>query len=287
MCATPPEQCLRMDAFMYNKKPPIRDRTQCGGDSSAAILEARNITKAFGGLLAVSNVSFQAREGSITALIGPNGSGKTTVFNLISGLLPLSGGEIWFKGRRIDKLEPHQIAAQGIGRSFQIIEMFGSMSVLENVMVGMHLRRRSGIFDSAMSLPSVRKENRQIYERAMATLQGIRLEDKAFELALNLGLREQRLLEIGRALGAEASLLLLDEPAGGLSAHEIAELMEMVYKIRDSGVTILLVEHHVRMVMDIADWIVVLNYGVKIAEGTPSQVRENPDVIRSYLGTEI
>lgn len=272
---------------MNNIKIPLQERSHTGVAYNTSILDVRNITKAFGGLLAVNNVSFQVHEGAITAVIGPNGSGKTTIFNLISGLLPLSGGEIWFKGRRIDKFEPHQISAQGIGRSFQLIEIFGTMSVIENIMIGMHLRRRSGILDSALSLPSVRKESRQIFDMAMVMLERIGLENKAFEPAINLGIREQRLLEIARALVIEPKLLLLDEPAAGMSAHEIAELIRMVSEIRDSGITILLVEHHVQMVIDIADWVIVLNYGQKIAEGIPSEVRINTNVISSYLGKEV
>ncbi len=258
-----------------------------GGGENPVILDMINVTKAFGGLVAVHHLSSQVGEGSITALIGPNGSGKTTLFNLISGLLPLSGGEIWFKGRRIDNLEPHLIAAEGITRTFQLIEVFGAMSVVENVIIGMHLKRQSGMLGCCLALPSVRKEKRQVFDAAMTMLQRIGLAEKAFEPALNLGIRDQRLLEIARALAAEPRLLLLDEPAGGLSAHEITELMDLILGLRDAGITILLVEHHVKIVMGIADRIIALNYGTKIAEGPPSEVRRNADVIASYLGKEV
>jgi branched-chain amino acid transport system ATP-binding protein len=266
---------------------PKETKEHEGTGENAVILDMINVTKKFGGLVAVDHFNAQVRKGSITALIGPNGSGKTTLFNLISGLLPLSEGEMWFRGRRIDNLEPHQVAAEGITRTFQLIEVFGAMSVVENVIIGTHLKRQSGILGCCLAWPSARKEKRQVFDSAMTMLQRIGLADKAFEPALNLGIREQRLLEIARALAAEPRLLLLDEPAGGLSAHEITELTDLILGLQESGITILLVEHHVKIVMGIADRIIALNYGTKIAEGPPSEVRRNAEVIASYLGREV
>ena len=256
-------------------KPPI-----------SHILELKEVSKAFGGLLAVHRVSFDINRGKIVAVIGPNGSGKTTLFNLINGFLPLSGGEIWFKGRNLKRFVPHRIASLGIGRTFQIVQLFTNMSIVENVMVGRHLQSKAGMVDTALRLPHTRNEEKNIFEAAMSKLAIVGLEEEALNLPLNLPFGKQKMLEIARALATEPKLLLMDEPAGGLSTHEIEELSQLIYLIRDSGITVLVVEHRMELAMGIADRVIVLNFGEKIAEGTPAEVQTNEQVIAAYLGEE-
>jgi branched-chain amino acid transport system ATP-binding protein len=224
------------------------------------------------------------RTGSIKSVIGPNGAGKTTLFNLISGMLPCDSGIILQNGRDITGFQPHRIAKLGISRTFQTTKLFSRMSVLENVMVGRHPRTRAGFLSGVLNLPWTWKEEREIRERSLELLGTLGLNDAAGEPASNLPFGKQRLLEIARALATEPSLLLLDEPAAGLNIYETREMADIVLKIREWGITVLLVEHDMSLVMDISDEIVVLNYGRKVAEGEPAQIQRDPEVIRIYLG---
>lgn len=249
------------------------------------LLQATTIRKDFGGVVAVDDFSFEVKRGQIVAVIGPNGAGKTTVFNLISGVHPLTSGTIHFSERRIDSLKPYQIAERGITRTFQNLQVFGNMTVVENVMVGCHCRGKVGILGGAFSLPSSRAEERRIYEHAMDRLEMVGLAARAEEPAASLPFGSQRLLELARALAAEPKLLLLDEPAAGLTGIERQELASLVYRIRDGGVSVLLVEHDMDLVMGIADHLYVLDYGKLIAHGVPREIQSNQEVINAYLGT--
>jgi ABC-type branched-subunit amino acid transport system ATPase component len=250
-------------------------------------LEVVNLRKEFGGLMAVFDVSFDVAPGEIVAIIGPNGAGKTTIFNLISGVLPPTRGRIRFEGHLLNGLKPHAVSSLGVGRTFQSVQIFGNMTVLENVMVGRHLKACYGLFSAALRLPSARKEERDIRKQAVEQLARVGLERVANDNALSLSFGQQRLLEIARALATEPRLLLLDEAGSGLNQPEKEGLDRLVREIRDDGVTVLLVEHDVHFVMGIADRIVVLDYGQKIAEGTPSKVQADRRVIAAYLGEEI
>ncbi len=250
------------------------------------ILEAKGIRKEFGGVMAVADVSFSVQPQEIMAIIGPNGAGKTTIFNLISGFHSLDKGEIIFKGRRLNDLKPCQIAALGLARTFQNVQIFGNMTVLENVMVGRHTRSSYGFLGAALRLPRARLEERAIREQALKYLGMIGLEDRADDEASSLPFGQQRLLEIARALAMEPDFLMLDEPCAGLTKGEAEELDNLIRRIRNQGVTVLLVEHDMDLVMGLADRIVVLNYGEKIAEGTPEEVHKNSRVIAAYLGEE-
>lgn len=247
-------------------------------------LEVVGLTKDFGGLRAVGGVSFDVGEGQIKAIIGPNGAGKSTVFNLISGVFRPTAGQVRFGGRRIDGLLPHQICRLGIGRTFQLTQPFVGSTVLENVMVGRHCRTRWGLLGCGLGWPAAREEERRIRADSLEILRFLGLGGKAGYLAGELPAGEQRLLEIGRALATEPKLLLLDEAAAGLSRFEKEILIRSLYQIRDRGVTLLLVEHDMGLVMKVSEEVVVLNYGRKIAEGTPAQVQRHEQVLAAYLG---
>ena len=251
---------------------------------SELILETRNLHRFFGGLHAVKDVSFQVRPGAIQAVIGPNGAGKTTLFNLIAGMLAPHGGQVLFRGRPITAWKSHAIAALGLARTFQTTRLFPQMTVLENVMVGRHPRTRCGFLSGMLNLPRTWREDRQIEDKARAILDDLGLAAHAGQTASSLPFGRQRLVEFARALATEPTLLLLDEPAAGLNIYETQELAALITRIRDRGITCLVVEHDMSLVMDVSDEVMVLDQGQKIAEGPPHAIQRNPDVIRIYLG---
>ena len=249
-----------------------------------ALLEVDHIVKRFGGLLAVNDVSFDVERGAIISMIGPNGAGKTTAFNCITGLYPLTSGDVRFNGYSLVGMPPHRITKLGIARTFQNIRLFSYMTAVDNVMVGEHCRMHSKVWDDLLHTPAARHEERTVEARALAMLRKLNLERYADVYARNLPYGLQRRLEIARALASGPELLLLDEPAAGLNPQEKVELMGVISGLRSEGLTIFLIEHDMRVVMGISDRIVVLDHGEKIAEGTPVEVRENPRVIDAYLG---
>ncbi len=250
------------------------------------LLEINNLTRSFGGVLAVNDVSFSVDKGQIIAIIGPNGAGKTTLFNLMTGIYPPTHGTIMFKGTEITGLTAYQIARLGIARTFQNLQIFNNMTVLENVMVGRHIKSKTGFLGAIFPVWPVQREEREIVEHSLDKLAMVGLTDQAMQPANSLPYGRQKMLEIARAIALEPELLLLDEPAAGLNSTETRELIDTIYNLRDQGVTILLVEHDMETVMEIADRLVVLNFGNKLAEGTPYEIQNNQEVITAYLGEE-
>lgn len=251
------------------------------------ILRVEAVSKHFGGLEALKDVSFALYEGQVKALIGPNGAGKTTLFNLISGIDRPSSGHIFFKDRDLGGLTPHQASGLGVGRTFQHSKVFDDMSVLDNVKVGRYGRSRAGIIAAFFTLPHHRREEREITHGSFEALRRVGLAERADELAGNLPVGDRHLLEIARSLATEPSVLLLDEPAAGLNNEETDQLAEIVRRVRSEGVTILLVEHDMGFVMNISDEVVVLDYGKKIAEGPPLMIQDDEEVIKAYLGEDL
>lgn len=255
--------------------------------NGSPILEAKTLTRRFGGLVAVNDVSFTVNKNEIFGLIGPNGAGKTTLFNLITGLLQPSSGELIYQGKDITKLRPHKIAAKGIARTFQNIRLFGDLSALENVIIARHIHTNSSVLTGVLSLPPAPKEELKTKQKALELLDLVGLSDRLEEKARNFPYGDQRRLEIARALALDPQVLLLDEPAAGMNPHEKHSLSEFIRKVcTDFNLTVILIEHHVPLVMGLCDRIAVLNFGKLIALGNPAKVRTDPSVIEAYLGAE-
>ena len=250
------------------------------------LLSIKNLTKRFGGLMAVNDVSFDVDQGKIVGLIGPNGAGKTTVFNLITGNYIPDEGRIVFNGQDLVGLKTHKIVSLGIARTFQTIRLFKNLTVLENVLAGCHCRMRSGIFSSMFSLPWQRKEEKLALGRALKELEFIGLKEHMDLKSMNLSYGNQRLLEIARALASSPKLIVLDEPAGGMNDYETQQLVGLIRKMQDRGLTVLLIEHDMNLVMRICEHIVVLEHGALIAQGNAGQITQDQRVIEAYLGID-
>jgi branched-chain amino acid transport system ATP-binding protein len=250
------------------------------------LIDARKVRKEFGGLVACDDIDFTVPRGSIVSLIGPNGAGKTTFFNMLTGAYTPTAGEIVFDGHDVVGLPQHKITALGVGRTFQNIRLFHTMTALENVLVGMHARLRSRVTGMVLRTPYVRREEREAREKARELLRFVGLK-RHDELAMNLPYGDQRRLEIARALGSDPKLLLLDEPTAGMNPQESEQLRRLMETLRsERGISVLLIEHDMKVVMNVSDHITVLDHGEKIAEGSPKEVRENPRVVEAYLGSQ-
>jgi branched-chain amino acid transport system ATP-binding protein len=261
--------------YTMSNEPAIRTKP---------ILKVRGLDRYFGGLHAVDEVSFDVPDGSIKAVIGPNGAGKTTLFNMIAGTLPPDNGAVDMNGTNLTGLKPYQVASLGVLRTFQNLKLCSHMSVLDNALLGRHTAGSAGFFAGMLALGKSRREEKEAGEKVLEILEWLDIADIKDQEVGNLSFGKQRSVELARLLAAEPTLLLLDEPAAGLNMHETDELAERIVKIRDMGRTVLLVEHDMSLVMDISDEIVVLNFGRKIAEGTPNSIQNNPEVIQIYLG---
>jgi branched-chain amino acid transport system ATP-binding protein len=255
-------------------------------DNREPLLSVKGLTKNYGGVTAVDQVSFDVYTGQIVAVIGPNGAGKTTLFNMITNIVPMSAGSIRFRGVDTGKKRPCDLARLGITRTFQNLQIFHNMYVIENVMSGAHVGMKTSFLSSAFRLPSVHREEEAVLQKAMRHLEEVGLADLAFEQAGNLPYGKQRLLEIARAAASDPQLILLDEPMAGLNPQESRELVKIIKNMREKGTTFLFVEHDMETVMSTADHIVVIDFGKKIAEGTPEEIMNNPQVIAAYLGDE-
>jgi len=273
-------------AVSIDEQPPTGDRPSGGGEQRPALLRTTNVSKIFGGLVAVNDVDFSIPERSIVSIIGPNGAGKTTFFNMLTGLYKPSTGTIEFEGKEISAVRPDKITKLGIARTFQNIRMFATMTGVENVMVGRHSRMKAGLLGSILRTPGVGREEKESRAKAHEMLEFVGLAPRLHdELAVNLSYGDQRRVEIARALASDPKLLLLDEPTAGMNPQESENLTIFMRKLRDElGLTILLIEHDMKVVMTVSEHITVLDHGEKIAEGGAQEVRQNPRVIEAYLG---